>query len=92
MPLFDKERDVHVAPQDAVVIVHRFLHELRSWAVEREIPKRLQRVAAEADPAEAARLHAWVAYQRFTEHAIRELEDGTLDRWFQGPHRDDDAP
>lgn len=91
MALWDPARQPEVAPEDAVVVVHRFLERVRAWAAEREIPARTQRVATELDPAEAAKLHAWIAYLRFTEHALAELEDGTLDRWF-ADHREDPGP
>jgi hypothetical protein len=82
MPLYDDTRRPDVAPEDQVVIVRRFLLKCREWALEKELGPRLQRVAAELDPKEAASLHAWVAYLRFTEHAILEIENGTLDPWF----------
>jgi hypothetical protein len=84
MPLYREDHDLQVAPEQAVVIVHRFVQRCREWALKREIPARSQRVAAEADATEAAKLHAWVAYAAFLEHTLRELEDGTLDHWFEG--------
>lgn len=85
MPLYDPDHEPQVAAEDAVVVVHRFLEQVRQWAQEREIPKRLARVEADLDPGEAAKLHGWITYLRFTEHALGELEDGTLDGWFTGP-------
>lgn len=70
---------------DAVRIVEGFLERCRAWAIEREIPKRLRRVEETHDPAEAAKLHEWVAWERFVDHALAELRDGTLDAWFTGP-------
>lgn len=72
-----------VEPEDAATVVHDFLSRCRSWATEREIPKRLARVADGADAAEAARLHAWVVWREFIDHALQEVEDGTLDAWFE---------
>lgn len=82
--LFDPDRSVAVAPADAVRVVEAFLERCRAWAIEREIPKRLARVSETHDPAEAAKLHEWVAWERFVEHALAELRDGTLDSWFTG--------
>jgi len=85
-PLFDPERDPSdVPPQDAIIAVHAFLRRARTWATEREIPKRVNRITQGADHAEAAKLHAWVAWRDFIDHALNELEDGTLDRWFTEP-------
>ena len=92
MPLFDPDREVAVAPEDAVHVVHDFLLRCRAWAIEREIPKRLQRVEADQDPAEAAKLHGWITWRRFCEHALREIEDGTLDAWFDGDSTDAESP
>lgn len=84
MPLYDPDRTVDLDPRDAVRVAHDFMIRCRDWAVEREIPKRLQRAADGLDPDDAASLHAWIAWMRFCEHAIQELEDGTLDPWFTG--------
>ena len=90
MSLYDPARKPQVDPADAVLVVHEFLERCRAWAVEREIPKRLQRVAQDADPAEAGKLHEWVAYARFVEHAMKELREGALDDWFtDGPLPDE---
>lgn len=92
MPLFDPGREAQLAPEDRIVIVHRFITRCRKWASEREIPKRTQRVAAGGDAHEAAKLHAWVAYRDFLDHTLGELEDGTLDPWFTDAPRDVDPP
>lgn len=84
MALYDPARQPDVDPADAVAVVHRFLEQVRAWALTREIPRRTATVSADLDPVEAGKLHAWIAYLRFTEHALKELEDGTLDGWF-GP-------
>lgn len=82
MALYDPEREPAVEPADAAAVVHAFLVKARAWAIEREIPKRIERVREGHDMGEAAQLHAWVAWQRFVEHTLREIEDGTLDHWF----------
>ncbi len=83
MALIDEGRAARVAPADAAAVVHAFLGRCRRWALEREIPARAEKAAASLDPADAARLHEWVAYLRFTEHTLRELEEGRLDHWFK---------
>ena len=85
MPLYEPGRPVGADPRDQVATVHRFLHQCRDWATEREIPKRADRVRAGAGAEEAAKLHAWVAYRDFLDHALRELEAGQLDAWFPPP-------
>lgn len=82
MPLYDPQRVVHVDPRDAVAVARDFMVRCRDWAAQREIPARLERVCDGLDPVEAGKLHAWVAWMRFCEHAIAELEDGRLDAWF----------
>lgn len=83
MSLFDPERQPDLSPEDAIVVVHRFLHRCRTWATDREIPERLARLAEDPTPERAAKLHAWTSYLAFTEHALAELESGTLDHWFR---------
>ena len=82
-PLFQRHEGQPVDPVDAVHEVHRFLHRCRAWATERELPKRRARLAESDDPAHAAALHGWLTYVRFLDHTLRELEDGTLDHWFE---------
>ena len=82
MPLFEPGRTADVPAEDAIVVVHDFLRRAREWATEREIPKRIQRVSGGASHDEAAKLAAWVAWRDFVDHALAELEDGTLDDWF----------
>ncbi len=82
MALFDPEHRVDVDAADAATLTHRFLTRCRAWAVEKEIPKRLTRTAESLDPAEAARLHEWVAWVAFVDHALHEVESGKLDPWF----------
>lgn len=88
MPLYDPDHSPTVAPEDAIAVVHEFLGFCRAWATEREIPRRLERVESNLEPADVAALHQWVTWMRFTEHALEELENGTLDHWFAAPHSD----
>jgi hypothetical protein len=74
-----------VPPDQAVAVVHAFLVRCRGWALTREIPKRTLRVQQDPTPEAVASLHSWVSYLRFTEHAIQEIETGTLDHWFRRP-------
>jgi hypothetical protein len=86
--LFDPDRHhPAVPPEDAVLVVRDFLLRARAWATEREIPKRLARVADGSDHVEAGKLASWVAWRDFIDHTVRELEDGTLDAWFSDPSR-----
>lgn len=85
MTLYDPMRQPDVAPEDAILLVHRFIQRCDGWAETQEIPKRLERVRLTNDPKEAAALHAWVAYRSFLAHTLQELESGKLDRWFVGP-------
>ncbi len=82
MTLFQPERHPQVSPQDALAIVHRFVEQCRAWAVDKEIPKRLQRLTEDPNSDEGARLQAWISYREFLDHTLRELEEGTLDHWF----------
>ena len=70
-------------PSDALAITHEFLLFCRQWAVEKEIPKRRAELRDSNDPERVARLTAWESYIEFTDHAIHELESGTLDHWFE---------
>jgi hypothetical protein len=82
MPLYQPENPPPINPRAAAHAVHNFLTRCRAWALEREIPKYRELVEQTNDPAEAAKLHEWITYLRFTEHAIAELERGELDHWF----------
>lgn len=84
-PLWDPDRTPHVDPADAVAIAHDFASRCRAWAVEREIPRRAAGLAADPALDAAAKLHAWLAWRDFLDHALGELEAGTLDHWFKAP-------
>lgn len=84
MPLFDPQAKPEVTPAAAAHAAHAFLSRCRDWARDREIPDRLERVEVSKDPLEAAKLHEWIAYLRFIEHTLAELEAGALDHWFLG--------
>lgn len=84
-PLWQPGPAPDVAPEHAVAVVHAFLVRCRTWALTREIPKRTLRVQQDPSPEAVASLHSWVSYLRFTEHAIQEIETGTLDHWFRRP-------
>jgi hypothetical protein len=79
-----------LAPDASILAVERFLRRCLEWADEVELPKRRARVQTSTDAADAASLHAWLAYRAFTEHALQELGEGTLDHWFPPPT--DDPP
>ena len=73
-----------MAPEDALAVTREFLLFCRAWALEKEIPKRRAELLDSSDPNRVARLTAWESYVEFTDHAIHELESGTLDHWFNG--------
>ena len=76
-----------VPPEDALAVTREFLLFCRSWATEKEIPKRRAQLHDSSDPERVARLQAWLSYVDFTDHAIQELESGTLDHWFRSRGR-----
>ncbi|MEQ1568617.1 MAG: hypothetical protein ABMA64_23465 [Myxococcota bacterium] len=80
--LFDPDRAPQVDPADAVLVVHQFLERCVAWAEEQEMPKRIERMSSAPTPEHAAALHQWASWIVFVRHAQRELEAGTLDRWF----------
>ena len=66
-----------------------------AWRAARDFVQKCQRFAV----AEIARREVdgrptqeWVSYLRFTEHTLRELDDGTLDSWFLDPAVDPSQP
>ena len=76
-----------LAPEDALAVTREFLLFCRSWATEKEIPKRRDELQDSQDSERVARLQAWLSYVEFTDHAIEELESGTLDHWFKARDR-----
>lgn len=52
---------------------HAFVTRCRAWAAEE-----IERRKVNGKP-----LHEWESYLRFTDHTLRELENGTLDAWFE---------
>ena len=90
MPLWQPDHRPDVAPEDAVAIVHDFVRRCRDWATELELPKRRARVQDAPSEADVVGLLRWISYLEMTEHTLRELEDGTLDRWFL-PDEDADS-
>ncbi len=71
-----------VPPEVARAIVRDFLIRCRGWGADREIPKQLDRLRADPNPTDAARLHQWTSWVAFVDHALRELDAGDLDHWF----------
>ena len=78
--------------EEQKAIVRAFLQRCRNWAQQRETPKRAERVADEPNAADAAKLHAWIAYDEFLDHTMEELADGTLDHWFRDGLESTSAP
>lgn len=84
-PLYDDARGTDASELDpalAVAAVHRFLLRCRAWGTDREIPKHLARLEGAPRLEDAARLHQWVTWVSFVDHALTELESGHLDPWF----------
>jgi hypothetical protein len=80
--LYDPTHRGEVVPVDAVAVVHAFLERCQAWAVDREIPARALSLQESPTAEAAAKLHAWTIYRDFVAHTLSELEDGTLDHWF----------
>ncbi len=72
----------HHGLDEQKAIVRVFLERCRHWAQHNEIPKRTRTIAQTPSAPEAAKLHAWIAYDQFLDHTLQELADGTLDHWF----------
>ena len=83
-----KRRGSTASAEQAITSVHQFLERCRTWGTEREIPKLLARLAEHATPSDASRLHEWTTWVAFVDHAMAELESGTLDHWFEAPSAD----
>ena len=83
MAYFDPAHLPAAAPEDRAAIAHDFLSRCRAWAVDVELPKRRQAVLDSDAPEAAAKLHQWLTWLAFVEHALHEIEDGTLDPWFE---------
>jgi len=73
--------------EDQVAVVQAFLVRCREWAAEREIPKRVREISEDPRAERAAALHAWLSWRDFIDHALHELESGTLDHWFPVPDK-----
>lgn len=85
MALLDEARraDLAAEPGAASLAVEDFLRRCLHWARVVELPRRRQAAQDSEDPEVAMKLHAWLSYIRFTEHALEELRDGRLDHWFR---------
>lgn len=69
-------------PEADLLAVHAFLQKARAYAQQRELTKRIERFRESPTPENAAKLHQWSTWIAFVEHALREIEEGTLDSWF----------
>ena len=72
MTLFETPAPIP-SPAAAIKVAHTFVGRCRAYAA-LEIARR------EADGRVA---EEWKSYLRFTDHTLRELEEGTLDDWFR---------
>jgi hypothetical protein len=68
------DADPHATPEQRIAAVHAFTTRCRQWAVDA-----IARRQAEGRPSDD-----WEIYLRFTDHTLHELENGTLDHWFEG--------
>lgn len=93
MTLFDPRHHPTVSPEDASAIVHAFLQNCVRWAEDKEIAVTQKKFNKSPSQKLAARLLAWTTYRDFTLHTLQELEDGTLDHWFEiDPPPDESTP
>ena len=83
MAHFDPNVPPTGTPTQRAAIAHDFLQRCRTWALERELPRRRSAAQTSDDPADAAKLHQWLTWLAFTEHALAEIESGKLDPWFE---------
>ena len=83
MTLWKPDHQPDVSAEDAIAVVHEFVSRCQHWAAEIELPKRLKALDSHPDEDQIASLQRWASYLAMTEHTLRELEDGTLDRWFR---------
>ena len=90
MPLFKPSTKITSTPEESIASVHAFMKKCLSWAEEKEIPATLAKLQDNPDPKLAARLQQWTTYREFTLHTLRELEDGTLDHWFDSDRKPDE--
>ena len=88
MPLYQpgrREAAGRVDPALKAVIVHAFLEDVQRYTDEMIAAKRkrLAEGAAEDHLKTARTLLEWLQYRRFNRIALEEIEDGTLDPWFE---------
>ena len=87
--LYDPHTSPTASPEQKIVAVHTFLMQCKSWAEEREIPKRSRSAKGQKSPESDSKIEDWLTYVRFLDHTLVELEEGTLDHWFR---EDSDRP
>ncbi len=70
-------------PERAAAIVRAFLEKVIAYA-DAQVEKKKAAVAeSPGDPLPKKKLDDWDAFARFTRHTVGEIDDGTLDSWFQ---------
>ena len=89
MTLFKTTTQINATPEESIAIVHAFLQNCLKWAEDKEIPATLAKLQDDPDHKLAARLEQWTTYREFTKHTLTELEDGTLDHWFDSDRKTD---
>jgi hypothetical protein len=83
-PKFKKEAK-QLKPEVMAMVVHAFLEKVQRYSEEviETKWKALQKKKGK-DPETLQKLSDWTRYHRFNQIALEEIEDGTLDHWFQG--------
>jgi len=74
MPIHESRPALPAEPGERWAAARDFVERCRQWSV-----AELDRRAVDGRDASE-----WRVYLKFTEHTLRELDDGTLDGWFTG--------
>jgi len=65
-------------------IVHQWLVRVQTYSEKTIQSKREEMQAKEGrDEETTAKLNEWLSYHRFNAYALKEIEEGGLDEWFQ---------
>ncbi len=87
MPLYTpeaKERAKQVEADVVAAIVHQWLVRVQAYSEKTIQSKREEMQAKEGrDEETTAKLNEWLSYHRFNAYALKEIEEGGLDEWFQ---------
>lgn len=82
-PKYRKEAKT-VKKEVMAVIVHAFLKRVQSYTEDMVKTKKEELNNAKKIKSDAAQKHSdWIRYLQFNEIALKDIEDGTLDSWFE---------